>query len=131
MVATASVTYVLRKQIYLQPGYRRLSYFLLSAIGYLVVGRAIGVLLAVPADQFLIQEMVGLAALFASELPKVGRRYLWLVLLCLGSVALQILWPSGRRLHLNITYGVMLFLSVYLNFSKGKVDHRHSPSIID
>ena len=56
---------------------------------------------------------------------------LWLVLLCLGSVALQILWPSGRRLHLNITYGVMLFLSVYLNFSKGKVDHRHSPSIID
>ena len=54
------------------PGYRRLSYFLLSAIGYLVVGRAIGVLSLLPADQFLIQEMVGLAALFASEaLPKV------------------------------------------------------------
>ena len=131
LFATVSVNYALRAQIHLQPSYRRLSYFLQSTIGYLVVGRIIAQLLGVPADQFLIQETVGLAALFASELPKVGRRYIWMVLLCLGSVALQIVWPSGRRLHLNITYGVMMFLSVYLYFPRGKIDLRRSPSTLD
>lgn len=131
LFAVVGVTYALRDQIYLQPSYRRLSYFLLSTMGYLVVGRTIGVMLHMPADQFLIEETLGLAALFSSELPKVGRRYIWMVLLCLGSVALQILWPSGRRLHLNITYGVMLFLSVYLYFPKGKLDLRRNPSTMD
>ena len=128
LTATASLVWRLREQIYLQPGYRRLSYFLLATMCYLVAGRTVGLFLKIPANLFLIQEMVGLAALFASEMQQVGRRYGWLVLLCLCSVALQILWPAGRRLHLNITYGLMLFLSVYLHFRRGSIHHRNTPS---
>lgn len=128
LTATAGLVWTLREQIYLQPGYRRLSYFLLATMCYLVAGRTVGLFLKIPANLFLIQEMVGLAALFASEMQQVGRRYGWLVLLCLCSVALQILWPAGRRLHLNITYGLMLFLSVYLHFRRGSIHHRNTPS---
>lgn len=124
---TAASVWWSRAQIYLQPAYRRLSYFLLSTMGYLVVGRAIGMWLDMPADRFLLQETLGLAALFTSEMPHVGRRYGALVALCLGSVLLQVVWPEGRRLHLNITYGIMLFLTIYLRFERGTLIHRSTP----
>ena len=120
-----------RQQIHQQPGYRRLGYFMLATMSYLVFGRSIGVWLDIPADRFLIQETVGLGALFASEMPHVGRRYGWIVALCLFSVLLQVVWPAGRRLHLNLTYGVMLFLTIYLRFDRGTLSHRSTPQFPD
>ncbi len=127
LTITAITVWGLRQQIQLQPGYRRLSYFLLATMAYLVVGRSIGLLLNMPADRFLIQETVGLAALFASEMPQVGRRYGWIVAICLLSVLLQVIWPTGRRLHLNVTYGIVLFLTIYLRFERSTLAPRSTP----
>ena len=119
-VATATVVWRFRHQIHRQPGYRRMSYFLLTTLTYLLVGRTMGLLLGVPAERFLIQETLSLAALFASEAQQVGRRYLWLVLLCVVSVGLQIAWPEARKIHLNLTYMVMLGGAVYFHFRRGR-----------
>lgn len=104
---------LLRKKIFTQPRFRRLSHILLLIAGYLVVGRTIGVTQGYAAGPFLIQEMVGIALLFLAEVPAVERRYLLLPIFCLGSIALQILLPEWRRIHLNISYVVITFLGAY------------------
>lgn len=104
---------LLRKKILAQPRFRRLFQLMLLLSGYLVVGRTIGVTQGYSAGPFLIQEMVGMTLLFLAEVRSVGRRYLFVPLLCTVSIALQILLPEWRRVHLNIAYMLMTSLGAY------------------
>lgn len=117
-LATASTIFRLREKISLQPGYRRLSYFLLIATAYLIIGRSLGLYMGAQPARFLVHETTGLAALFACEVPHAGWRYLWLVLLCAVSIALQLVWPAARIVHLNVVYAFIIFFAIYFRFKK-------------
>lgn len=123
-VSVLGVVALLRKKILTQPRFRRLSHLMLLVSGYLVLGRTIGATQGYAAGPFLIQEMVSIGLLFLAEVPAVNRRYLLLPIVCLISIALQVLLPEWRRVHLNIAYVVISFLGAYWHLKGTEQDLR-------
>jgi hypothetical protein len=55
-----------------------------------------------------------MAALFAAEIPNVGKQYAWPVALCLLSAVLRLALPEYALVHGNLNYILVLTLGVYL-----------------
>jgi hypothetical protein len=116
MILTIFLVSLLRARAPLkrQPAFRRLIFFGVVILSYMALGRTLGWFLGVSTYLYLIFETFGIMALLICELPYVGRLYIPPILVCAGSIVLQICLPQFRVWHMNATYILLGVLIGYL-----------------
>ena len=108
------VVIALRRLVVRQPTYRRLMYFALVVGSYMTIGRTLGYCAKIHTDSYHLIEIIGVAALFAAEVPYAGRKYYWLVLICILSAISRVWFPILGPLHFNLVYALVFSLGLYL-----------------
>ena len=109
---------IFRKHIARHPESRQLVYFCLVALLAASIARVTANHAGIPVHHALRLEVVWLAALFALELPSVGRRYLWPILLCGLLFLLLSFYPAHGRFYLNPLIALIFVLGTYGQLAK-------------
>ncbi len=84
---------IFRRSISRHPNSRRAIYFGLVMLGGCCLARTCAALSGMDVHRYFRLELIWLAALFAVEVPIVGRRFLWQVLVCAITFLLLVLLP--------------------------------------
>jgi hypothetical protein len=112
LAITALCALLYRRRIAKHPESRRMMYTGLLMMTGASAARACATACDISVDHYLPIELCWLAAMLATELPLVGRRYVWPLLVCLVLLALIITVPQYGPIYLNPGYALMIAMTV-------------------
>lgn len=113
----AVVLLVMRKTLLRRESHRRVVYFGMVIVGYLVLSRTCGYALGLPIARYSPVEMLGVGALFLAEAPNASLKYRGLAALAgLGSL-LMVLWPQLCTLVASTFYPFGAICCVYFRLT--------------
>jgi hypothetical protein len=124
-------TVIFRKRIFRHAASRRLIYFGLLMMFGIATSRTSATALGIPMSQYLYMEIPWVMILFLLELPFVGRRYVWPILVCVGIFLLLLLVPEYKSTYMNPSYALLCILAVHgrLASTGAAKDRRAEPLI--
>jgi len=111
-----------RKLIQRQPRYRQFAWGIGALLGFVTLGRTLGMVIGLTAEQYLPLEVLGVTMLLVYDIPAAGRRQIGPLVACLLSLALLSYLPKYRIIYSNVLYLVIFYISGCLRLSDRAAD---------